>query len=178
MGKDAKALGYTDMHDARAVANFLLDYADAKRAKVKLMALLKMIFYAHGWYLSMKKEPLIAQPFEAWEYGPVVRSVWEAFKGNGKKPLKTRAHRLDVITNSYFQVREPISDDEANFLRHIFDAYGHVDAFDLSAATHIEGSPWDEVWNAPKGAVNVGMKIPNDEIQKWFLTKQAPSFLH
>lgn len=166
------------MYDARVLANFLLDYADEKKVKVTLMSLLKMIFYAHGWHLSMKKGPLVVQPFEAWEYGPVVRSIWEAFKGSEKRPLTTRAQRLDVISNSYSEVREPINEEEAEFLRQIFDAYCHVDAFDLSAATHVEGSPWDKVWNAPNGAINVGMKICNDEIRKWFSSKQAPSFLH
>ncbi len=166
------------MHDARAIANFLLDYADEKKTKVTLMLVLKMLYYAHGWHLSLKKGPLVTQPFEAWEYGPVVRSVWEAFKGSGKKPLTTRAQRLDVVTNSYSAAREPIKEEQAEFLRQIFDAYGHVDAFDLSNSTHVEGSPWDVVWNAPNGAINVGMKIHNDEIRKWFSGKRAPSFLH
>lgn len=166
------------MHDARAIANFLLDYADEKKVRVKLMSLLKMIFYAHGWHLSMKKGPLVVQTFEAWEYGPVVRSVWEAFRDSGKRPLTTRAQALDVVTNSYAETREMINEEQADFLRQIFDAYCNVDAFDLSAATHVEGSPWDEIWNAPDGAIHVGMKISNDKIREWFSSKRAPSFLH
>lgn len=166
------------MHDARAIANFLLDYADEKNANMTLMSILKMIFYAHGWHLNLKREPLVIQPFEAWRYGPVVRSVWEAFKSSGKKPLKTRAKRLDVVSNFYIEVREPIDEEQARFLRQIFDAYGHVDAFDLSNATHVTGSPWDQIWNAPNGAINVGMKIPNDEIRKWFSGMRAPTSPH
>lgn len=165
-------------YDARAVANFLLDYADQKGIEVTLLLLQKMIFYAHGWYLSHKQQPLLQQPFEAWEYGPVVRAVWESFKGNGRAPLTSRAKRFDVITNGFSEVRDPIGDQEATFLQHIFDAYAHVDAFDLSNATHVPGSPWDKVWNAPNGAINVGMKIPNDEIRKWFSGKRAPGFIH
>lgn len=166
------------IYDARAIANFLLDYADEKKTKVTLLSVLKMIYYAHGWHLSLKKGPLVAQPFEAWEYGPVVRSVWEAFKGSGNAPLTARAKRLDVVANSYSEAREPIEKEDADFLRQIFNAYAHMDAFDLSNSTHVEGSPWHEVWNAPDGAINVGMKIPNDEIRKWFSGKRAPSFLH
>jgi uncharacterized phage-associated protein len=165
-------------YDARAVANFLLDYADERKTEVTLMSVLKMIFYAHGWHLSLKRVPLVEQPFEAWEYGPVVRSVWEAFKGSGKAPLTTRAKRLDVVANSYSEVRDPIETDQAEFLRQVFEAYAHVDAFDLSNATHVPGSPWDKVWNAPDGAINLGMKIPNDEIRKWFSDQQAPGPLH
>jgi uncharacterized phage-associated protein len=166
------------VYDARAVANFLLDYADEKKTEVTLLLMQKIIFYAHGWYLSHKHQPLVEQPFEAWEHGPVVRAVWEAFKGNGRAPLTRRAERLDVISNSYSEVREPIEGEQAEFLRQIFDAYAHVDAFDLSNSTHVPGSPWDGVWNAPNGAINIGMKIPNDEIRKWFSGKRAPGFLH
>lgn len=164
-------------YDARAIANFLLDYADEKREEVTLLLLLKMIFYAHGWHLSHQKEPLVSQPFEAWDHGPVVRAVWESFRGNGRKPLTGRAKRLDVISNSYSEVRDPIDPKQADFLRQIFDAYSHVDAFDLSNATHVPGSPWDEVWNAPNGTINVGMKISNDEVRKWFSDKRAPRSL-
>lgn len=166
------------VYDARAVANFLLDYADQKGTKVTLLLLLKMIYYAHGWHLSHRRAPLVKQPFEAWEYGPVVRVVWEAFKGCGRAPLTGRAQRFDVIATSHSEVRELVDDEQARFLRNIFDAYAHVDALDLSNMTHVAGSPWDSVWNAPDGAINVGMKIPNDEIRKWFSGKRAPGFLH
>ncbi|TAK87233.1 MAG: DUF4065 domain-containing protein [Betaproteobacteria bacterium] len=166
------------MYDARAIANFLLDYADQKKTKVTLLLVLKMIYYAHGWHLSRHGEPLVRQPFEAWTHGPVVRAVWEAFRGNGKWPLTARAKRFDVLAHSYSVVNEPIKPEQAAFLENIFDAYAHVDAFDLSNATHVPGSPWDAVWNAPNGAINVGMKIPNDEIRKWFSGKRAPGFLH
>jgi uncharacterized phage-associated protein len=143
-----------------------------------LLSLLKIIYYAHGWYLIDKHCPLVEQPFEAWEHGPVVRAVWESFKGNGSAPLTFRAKRLNVIENSYAEVRDPIESEDGSFLQRIFDSYAHIDAYDLSSMTHLTGSPWDIIWNAPGGEVNVGMKIPNDEIQKWFSGRRAPGFLH
>ena len=166
------------MYDARAIANFLLDYADRKGVEVTLLSVLKIIYYAHGLHLSDKHQPLVRQTFEAWQYGPVVKVVWESFKGSGKEPLNERAKRFDVITNSYSEVRDPIGPDASEFLRNVFDAYAHVDAFDLSNMTHVTGSPWDKVWNASDGAINVGMKIPNDEIRKWFSDKRAPGLIH
>jgi uncharacterized phage-associated protein len=165
-------------YDARAVANFLLDYADEKKMKVTLLWLQKVIFYAHGWLLSKKKQPLVQQEFEAWDYGPVVRAVYEAFKGNKRDPVTSRARRFDVIENSYKEINDPIEPETQVFLRKIFDAYELADAFDLSAMTHAPGTPWDRVWNAPNGAITLGMKITNDEIQKWFSGTQAPGFLH
>ncbi len=166
------------MYDARAVANFFLDYADEKGRTVTLLSILKMIFYAHGWHLSHRHEPLVVQPFEAWTHGPVVRAVWESFSGSGSAPIKTRAKRLDVVAHVYSEARDGITSEQMEFLRHIFDAYAHIDAFDLSNMTHVKGSPWDKVWNAPDGEINIGMRIPNEEIRKWFSDQQAPGLLH
>jgi uncharacterized phage-associated protein len=167
-------------YDARAVANFLLDYAAEKRMEVTLLWLQKVIFYAHGWYLSKKEQPLVQQEFEAWEYGPVVRVLYDAFKGSGREPLppSTRAKRFDVIDNTYKEIDDQLDEEAKLFLRKIFDAYSLVPAFDLSDETHVVGSPWDQIWNAPNGSVTVGMKVSNDEIRKWFKGKQAPGLLH
>lgn len=166
------------MYDARAIANFFLDYADQKKMKVTLLSILKMIYYAHGWYLSHFQQPLVKQPFEAWAYGPVVRSVWEAFRGNGVDPILSRAKRFDVLANTHAEIRDPIDPDHAAFLRNIFDAYAHIEAFELSNMTHAEGSPWHEVWNASNGTINIGMKISNGKIRNWFSAKRSPGFLH
>jgi len=165
-------------YDARAIANFLLDYADQKEMKVTLLSVVKMIYYAHGWYLSKFNRPLVKQSFEAWENGPVVRVVWEAFRGSGSRPISARAKRLDVLTNSQAIVGDPVAPEEAAFLRNVFDAYAHVHALELSNMTHSQGSPWDEVWNAPNGSVTVGMQIPDDVIRKWFSSKRVPGFFH
>jgi uncharacterized phage-associated protein len=165
-------------YDARAVANFLLDYADQQKVTVTLLSVLKMIYYAHGWYLCRHPEPLLRQSFEAWEHGPVVRSVWEAFRDTGKKPITSRAKRFDVITGSYSVICDAIEPEQASFLRSIFDAYAYIHAFELSEMTHEKGTPWDAVWNAPNGGVTIGMKISNDEIKKWFSGKRVPGFSH
>jgi uncharacterized phage-associated protein len=84
------------MNDARAVTNFFLDRAEARGAKLTIMTLLKVLYFAHAWYLAKEGKPLIAQPFEAWEYGPVNRVVYDQFKTLGKKHIETRAVSFDA----------------------------------------------------------------------------------
>lgn len=149
----------------------MLDYAARLSASVTLLQLLKIIYFAHGKYLARFDRPLIKNEIEAWEHGPVIRVVYEAFKNADGRPLSSRAMRLDPYTNSYDEVR-PVSDEaDARFIESIFDAFGRIDAFVLSRMTHIPGSPWDEVWNAPDGQVTLGMVIPNDRIRKYFLNR-------
>lgn len=62
-------------YDARDIANFFLDAAERNQTTLSITSLLKIIYFAHGWHLAEFGLPLIGQPFEAWQHGPVVRVV-------------------------------------------------------------------------------------------------------
>jgi len=157
-------------YDARSVANFLLNYADERSVSVTLMGLLKVLYFAHGWYLAQHGNPLIKNDFEAWQHGPVLRVVYDAFKGIGSSPIRGRVHRIDPVTRKESVADETFSEEDANFLRGVFDEYGHVQALTLSDMTHEPGSPWHAVWHAPREHLNLGMKISNDAIRRHFMS--------
>jgi uncharacterized phage-associated protein len=156
------------MHDARAIANYFLDRADARGMKLTIMTLLKVLFFAHAWHLAKDDKPLIAQPFEAWEYGPVNRVVYDQFKTNGKDPISKRAVSLDASRASFCITSYSLDRDTEDFLNHIFDYYSQFHAFKLSDLTHEKGSPWDVVWSAAATRAVPGMYIPNELIAAWF----------
>lgn len=165
------------MHDARAIANFLLDYADAEGKNLTIMSLLKIIYFAHGWHLAKFGQPLIRNPFEAWHNGPVVRAVYDCFRRYGSKVIDGRATKFNPASEIYEPVTYKLDQDQATLLRNVFGAYGQMSAFQLSEMTHEIGSAWDLVWNAPRDAVNLGMRIPNDSIRLDFL-RSRPHFPH
>ena len=157
-------------YDARAVANALLDLADRRGLALTHMALHKVCFYAHGWYLVERGEPLIRQSFEAWENGPVLRQVWETIKTGKDKPVKRRATRYDPILQIHEVVQPQVQDDDLRFLNSMLSLYGHIVGSELSEMTHAKNGPWDRVWNAPEGKINLGMKISNSVIEDHFLS--------
>ncbi len=159
-------------HDARAVANFLLDCAEGQGKRLTIMALIKIIYFAHGWHLARSGAPLISNPFEAWQHGPVVRVVYDCFSDHGSHPITSRATRFDPISQAHEVVRSSFTVEEAALLGDVFKAYGWLDAFRLSEITHATGSPWDRVWNASDGKITLGMRIPNESIRQHFLAAQ------
>jgi uncharacterized phage-associated protein len=165
-------------HDARAVANFILDYAEAQGRPLTDMALLKLLYFVHGWHLAQTGAPLIRNQFEAWKHGPVVRVVYECFRNHGKNPIGSRAMRFDPQTGRHEMVSYSFNDFETAFIKNIFDAYGRLDALQLSDLTHEPGSPWDMIWNAPNGRVTLGMRISNESIRDHFLGSPAARSLH
>lgn len=160
------------MHDARAIANFLLDYGDSRGRRVTLLPLLKIIYFAHGWHLAKFSAPLIQNEFEAWEFGPVVRVVYDALKGSRREPIQKRALRVDPITGIKSLVRYNLTGLEQAFLGEIFDLYSQIEPMKLSEMTHLPGSPWYCVWHAPKGTATPGMVIKNNEIKSYFRTSK------
>jgi uncharacterized phage-associated protein len=165
--------GTRTMHDARAIANFLLDYAESEGKKLTIMSLLKIIYFAHAWHLAKFGEPLIRNPFEAWHNGPVVRAVYDCFRDYGPKVIDGRATKFNPLNEAYEPVGYRLNQKQAAILRNVFGAYGHINAFRLSDMTHEVGSPWDLVWNAPRDTVNLGMRISNDSIRLDFLSSRS-----
>jgi uncharacterized phage-associated protein len=160
------------MHDARAIANYFLDRADSRRMQISIMTLLKVLFFAHAWYLAKEGKPLIAQPFEAWDYGPVSRVVYDQFKNNGKEPIAKRAVSFDVARSDFCVTPYLLDTETAKFLNDIFDYYSQFHPMQLSDLTHEKGSPWEAIWSAAARRAVPGMYIPNDRIASWFKGKR------
>lgn len=47
----------------------------------------KLLYYCQGWSLALLGRPLFHQPLCAWKYGPVVRDVYDRFKGRSNVVL-------------------------------------------------------------------------------------------
>lgn len=156
-------------YDAREVGNYVLRLAKASDIEVTQMSLLKIVFYAHGWYLASKDAPLVKQPIEAWEYGPVIKVLRDAFKDFGRRPIDRYAERLDLFTGEFVTVESRLAESDENFLDSIFTMYSHRSAFELSDMTHERGSPWDKVWNSKEAVGRMGLRIKNTEIREYFL---------
>jgi uncharacterized phage-associated protein len=131
--------------------------------------LYKILYFAHGWYLASKSRPLIAQDFEAWEYGPVVRVLYNSFKEFKKSPIMNRARKLNIYENVYEDISPLSNETDKLYLSNVFHEYKHFDAWVLSDMTHTTGSPWDIVWNAKDGIGRIGLRLRNDEIRTHFL---------
>jgi uncharacterized phage-associated protein len=156
------------MHDARGVANYFLDLAQQRGVDVTVMTLLKVLYFAHGWYLAKYGVPLVAQPFEAWQHGPVNRVVYDQLKGFGAKPVGQYLKSFDANICGYVDARAAFDGETAQFLSSIFDYYTRFHAFKLSDLTHEPGSPWDVVWQAAETRAVPGMIIPDSLIIEWF----------
>lgn len=159
------------MYDAREVANFLLDYADEHGVKLTNMAVLKHIYFAHGWHLASCGRPLISNRIEAWQHGPVIRAVYDCFKQFDAGPITSRATVIDWETGEFTEARAEFCTETVDLLKSTLDYYANYGAFELSEITHAPGGPWDRVWNARDGKVRLNMEISNKAIHDYFVSQ-------
>lgn len=117
------------------------------------LQLIKLVYIAHGFSLVYLKEPLLAEPAQAWQYGPVVPSLYHSIKQFGAGPV---TGPIAGDTDA-----QELSDESRRLISAVYKTYGHFSGVQLSNMTHQPNTPWSTTWNkAGKNAV-----IPNELIQ-------------
>jgi len=136
-------------YTSKQVANEFLELAKRDGRQLTPMQLQKLVYFAYGWYLAITGERLIDERVEAWQWGPVIPSLYSAFREYGSDPID------DVPGELYFdgakiKVRKfpLVSDDPGrdtiarNVIRRVWEIYGKYSASQLSGMTHEPNSPW------------------------------------
>ena len=155
-------------YDARAIANFILDESDAAGFTMYPTSLLKILYFGHGWHLALFGGPLIAQPFEAWEHGPVVRVVYDQIKDYSGKAIKVRLKAFNPRSMTPKVASAEITRG---------GAYGSLHPYKLSEMTHESGSPWTSVWEAAQIGASPGARLNDGEIRDYFLRQNHADVL-
>lgn len=129
---------------AITVANYFVQKGlDENDRELTPMKVLKLSYIAHGWHLALFDAPLLAESPQAWQYGPVIPSIYRAFKPYGNQ----------TITAPYFNGETITNPQTLKFLNRIWEVYKGYSGWQLSAITHQAGTPWSIVqaggYNAP-----------------------------
>ena len=142
------------MHTAEPVANRLLALAEDAGRPLTPMQLIKLVYLCQGWMLGMNGRPLFSEPVEAWAYGPVIRSVYDAVRQYRDQPI---SQNLPAEPAEFDEV-------ESDIIEQTFEQYGHLAGIALSTLTHQPGSPW----SITHERLGRNATISNDLIQDHF----------
>jgi len=127
------------MLSAMDVANYFLSIASEDDGElISNMKLQKLLYYAQGFALALRGDSLFGDRIEAWTHGPVVPSVYHAFKHSQGGPVVPEE---DIDWDAY-------SPDDRVLLDEVYQVYGQYSASALRALTHSE-PPWCDT---PEGA--------------------------
>lgn len=172
-------------YPAKAIANYFLELASQENHSLTLMKLLKLVYYANGWHLAIKGQPLIEEPVEAWKYGPVIASIYHEFKEFGNQEITRFAANRSPEELKRDPATKPWIKEEDEYTKRllckIWNVYGSYSGSQLSTMTHQRGTPWDITWNEGGGSSTNSCQINNQLLRDYFVKlahKDATQFSH
>lgn len=86
----------------------------------------KMCYYAKAWHLALGDGNIIDDAFEAWVHGPVNPDLYNKYKDYGFNSIPKYKNKTSL----------PV--DIVAFAEKVYEAYGHLDAYDLECLVRSE----------------------------------------
>ena len=126
-------------YTASQIANWFLKYEEYKHVSegsdgITNMKLQKLLYYAQCAHLAMHGgEPLFDDGIEAWAHGPVVPSIYRAYKQYGSSQIPPDPD-FDGTA---------IDEETTSLLRDVYATFGQFSAWKLRNMTHAE-APWKD----------------------------------
>ncbi|MCC6230530.1 MAG: SocA family protein [Phycisphaerales bacterium] len=159
-----------------AIANFFLERAEAAGKPLDQMKLQKLLYFSQGWHLALGDRPLFDEDFEAWRWGPVLRSLRSEFKNFGAEPITVRAKDVRFVPGKGIEPFIPsiadCPDQNLPYAQALLDRawviYGGYTGIQLSNMTHADGTPWKQIYDRFGGAIPHGITIPKDAMKAYF----------
>ncbi len=130
------------MARALDVAKLFLAWANEHGDVLTNLKIQKLLYYAQAWYLVNYNQPLFSDAIEAWDFGPVVRTLYGRWKKHGAAPIPYKSNGKEEAV---------FSDQEVEFLRDYFRIFSSLSATALVSMSHSE-DPWKNAY-VPKGRV-------------------------
>jgi Uncharacterized phage-associated protein len=135
-------------------ANSIIKMALERQVSISPMKLQKLLYLLYARHLAKYEQPIFADNFEKWQYGPVVSEVYYAFKGFGASPI-TKFHR-DSDGDVYVVGNE--AERVMGCLDEVWKRYSGWSGMELSTLTHRPGSAWSK-------ALEMGVFLKLEEIK-------------
>lgn len=155
-------------YDPRGIANLMLDEAERIGVGITNLALQKLLYFTHGIYLNETKQPLVSGYFEAWQYGPVHPTAYNAFKSAGGEAISFRAKGQDPLSGASKVIAQPDSPIVRRLLDQVLNSYGKLSPGRLVDLSHAKNSPWQFVVDKSRTSVAFGLRISDDVILERF----------
>ncbi len=142
------------------IANYFIGKSIQTGNELTPMKLVKLVYIAHGWYLGLSSKPLVNEAVLAWDYGPVIESLYRTFRKYGRNQVTS--------PENFYGVTQTIENAQIEkFLEKIWQVYGKFSGLQLSALTHQPDTPWSITYHQRgKNAL-----ISNDLIEQHYKVK-------
>lgn len=167
------------MYEVKKVANFIIDEFDPEKYGITNLKLNKIVYFCNGWYLARTKKKLIRNKFEAWKYGPVIRTLYSELKIYGETNIKNKISFLDYVDGAKKYVGyEDICDKDRVLIKSVVAYYVSMRAPKLVELSHASGGAWDVAFRKSLESGGEWGAITDAEIEREFVRQGQFSTLN
>lgn len=138
------------MYAAKDIAKYTVNKCIEDCRPISNLQLQKILYFCQKGYNKNTGLILFDDDFEAWQYGPVIPSVYRMFSLFGGMKVNRKVHEDALIDNIIQSIINPI-----------IERYSSFTAWDLVSMTHQKDNAWDQVYQGGEGKKKV---IPKDLI--------------
>jgi uncharacterized phage-associated protein len=157
------------MYEARKLSNLLLAKFNARDFELTNLRMNKLLFFIHAEALLIRQDGLIRNHFEAWQYGPVIQSVFNEFKKYGDQWIREPALYMDYSSGQMTLVPfDDIASGDVDLICHHFLNYSRFTTGQLVSLSHEVNGPWDIAYRAYLANPTASPRIPNELIRAHF----------
>lgn len=138
---------------AMDLAHYIVDKSTRDDKPVSNLQLQKMMYFIQYTHCKYYGEPLFDdEEFQAWQYGPVVPSVYDEYSSYGGRAITELYEGVD---------RKTLFGRLADWVDSGIRVLRKYSPWDLVSVAHAKGSPWYQIWNNGAGRYDT---IPNSLI--------------
>ena len=129
------------MYNALTVAQHIIDYSNSNGYGISNLKLQKVLYFVQAKFLvsTVDHSPCFSDTIEAWDFGPVVPSVYHRYKVYGSAIIPSGL--FDPILSLYPQ----ISESDKGMINSMVDQLKDYSAAALVQVTHRQ-SPWKNAY--------------------------------
>ena len=128
------------MYSAIQIADFIVAYCINRHSPISNLQLNKILYFVQKDFLKITPEGLFAEDFEAWQFGPVVPSVYYKYCSFGGMDILFQP--LSIVTLSRFEKDRVITVVENKITNN---------PWNLVEETHKPNGAWDKIFQNGKG---------------------------
>lgn len=140
--------GAAMLYSAIDISKYVINRSYDINFRISNLELQKILYYIQAAFLVEKNKSCFGEKILAWEYGPVIREVYDEYKVCGRSRIpRQNESKKPVFNFETFEVKlksVSLNIDEMDkiIINKILDAYSDVtDPFELVRKTHSE-DPW------------------------------------
>lgn len=136
------AIGGIIMYSALDVAKYTVSKCVSEQKPISNLQLQKILYYIQKEFLKIDKQAF-DDNFEAWQFGPVIPTVYYRFCGFGAMPITSQYD--DIVINN----------EDKEIIDNVIEKKRGRNPWDLVMDTHKTGGAWDQVYDHGEGLKKV-----------------------